>query len=222
MQTRRQEILMILKRQGESTVNQLAGMLVLTPVTIRHHLDILRADGLVEASAIRRGRGPGRPRFIYTLTAEAGDCFPQCYDNLANELLDQMQTRLGKQETQDILNAIAARRLQRAPEQDASLSLEKRIERTAAYLTEQGYIASWGKEKGNWFIRICNCLYQNVSSLHPELCSIDLFVLEQLAGEKLERVQSMTDGSHACVYQVARPERDQPPAADFQRRPSSF
>jgi predicted ArsR family transcriptional regulator len=123
-------------------------------------------------------------------------------------LLDELQTRLGKQETRDILNAIAAKRLEQAPKQDLSLSLEKRLKHTAAYLTEQGYIASWGKEKGNWFIRICNCLYQNVSSHHPELCSIDLFVLEQISGEKLARVQSMTDGSHACVYQVVRPERD--------------
>ncbi len=195
---------MILKRQGESTVVQLAGMLDLTPVTVRHHLDILRADGLLEASAIRRRHGPGRPRFIYTLTAEAADCFPQCYDDLANELLDEMQTRLGKQETRDILNAIATKRLEQAPAQDLSLSLEERLKHTAAYLTEQGYIASWGKEKGNWFIRICNCLYQNVSSHHPELCSIDLLVLEQLSGEKLERVQSMPDGYHACVYQVVR------------------
>lgn len=213
---------MILKRQGESTVDQLAGMLDLTPVTVRHHLDILRADGLVEASAIRRRRGPGRPRFIYTLTAEAADCFPQCYDNLANELLDQIQTRLGKQDTRDILNAIAAKRLEQAPKQDLSLSLEKRLKHTAAYLTEQGFIATWGKETGNWFIRICNCLYQKVSSHHPELCSIDLLVLEQLSGEKLTRVLSMTDGSHACVFQVVRPERDQLPPADFPRWPSSF
>ena len=195
---------MILKRQGESTVVQLAGMLDLTPVTVRHHLDILRADGLVEASAIRRRSGPGRPRFIYTLTAEAADCFPQCYDNLANELLDEMQTRLGKQETRDILSAIATKRLEQAPTLDQSLSLEKRLKHTAAYLTEQGYIANWGKENGNWFIRICNCLYQNVSSHHPELCSIDLLVLEQLSGEKLERVQSMPEGAHACVYLVVR------------------
>ncbi len=213
---------MILKRQGESTVDQLAGMLDLTPVTVRHHLDILRADGLVEASAIRRRRGPGRPRFIYTLTAKAADCFPQCYDNLANELLDEMHARLGKQETRDILKVIATKRLEQAPKQDLSLSLEERLKHTAAYLTEQGYIASWGKEKGNWFIRICNCLYQNVSSRHPELCSMDLLVLEQLSGEKLARVQSMTDGSHACVYQVARPESDQPSPVDFQRRSSSF
>ena len=54
MQATRQRILEILKERGAATVEQLATELELTPVTIRHHLDILRRAGLVESQKEER------------------------------------------------------------------------------------------------------------------------------------------------------------------------
>jgi len=210
MQTRRQEILTILKQQGEATVDELARMLELTPVTVRHHLDILRADGLVEASAVRRRRGPGRPQYIYILTAEATDRFPKKYDDLVNELLDEMKTRLGQGVVKEILGSIANRRLEQAPSLDPGLPLEARLEILVVYLTEQGYIASWERKDNSWFVRISNCPYQNAATQHPELCFMDLFLLEQLSGTKVIRRQRITDGDYACTYQIVPAGNEQP------------
>ena len=66
MQATRQRILEILKERNTATVEELAYDLGLTPVTIRHHLDILRSEGLVQAPQVKRRDTPGRPALLAT------------------------------------------------------------------------------------------------------------------------------------------------------------
>jgi len=202
MQTRRQEILTILKQEGEATVDELAGTLDLTPVTVRHHLDILRAEGLVEASAIRRRRGPGRPQYVYTLTADASSHFPMDYDGLTNDLLDEIKSTLGPQTVRTLLDSIADRRLEQAPEFDSSLTTEERVERLVEFMVERGHLASLEKNDGGWFLHASNCPYLNVATSHPELCSIDLFLMKELSGLKVVCRQRIADGAHSCIYEI--------------------
>ena len=208
MQTRRQEILTILKRQGEATVDELAARLDLTPVTVRHHLDILRADGLVEASSIRRRRGPGRPQYVYTLTDGASNHFPTDYDGLSNELLDEIKNRLGDATVKDIFDGIADKRLENAPRVSPALTLEDRMDRLVDYMVERGHIAQWEKNDNGFFIHASNCPYQNVATKHPELCAIDQYLWEQLSGFKVACRQRITDGAHSCIYQVIPTDTD--------------
>ena len=77
MQSTRQEILEILKEDKQATVEDLAERLQLTPMTIRHHLNVLQAQNLVTTATVRRSQKVGRPRLVYTLTAAADDLFPQ-------------------------------------------------------------------------------------------------------------------------------------------------
>jgi DeoR family suf operon transcriptional repressor len=202
MQTRRQEILTILKQEGEATVDELAGTLDLTPVTVRHHLDILRAEGLVEASAIRRRRGPGRPQYVYTLTADASSHFPMDYDGLTNELLDEITSTLGPQTVKSLLDGIAERRLEQAPEFGSDLNIEERLERLVDFMIERGHLASLEKNDGGWFLHASNCPYQNVATSHPELCAMDLFLIKQLSGLRVVCHQRIADGAHSCIYEI--------------------
>ena len=208
MQTRREEILTFLKRKGEATVDELATLLDLTPVTVRHHLDILRAECLVEAPAVRRRRGPGRPQYVYTLTEAAASHFPQRYDNLANELLDEMKESMGGGAVKELLERIGERRLAAAPSVDPNLPMSEKLALLVAYLTEQGFIGEWECKDGKWFIYASNCPYHNVGSQHPEICAVDKFLIENLVGTTIISVQRITQGSHCCVYQIS--ENDAP------------
>ena len=53
MQLTRKRILDILKEQGHATVDELSDKLKLTAVTVRHHLDVLRTEKLVEPPIVR-------------------------------------------------------------------------------------------------------------------------------------------------------------------------
>jgi predicted ArsR family transcriptional regulator len=90
MQSTRQEILEILKKEGQATVEDLAERLELTPMTIRHHLNVLQAQSLVVAAEVRRSKTVGRPRLVYTLTEAADQLFPQGYGELARHLVSEV------------------------------------------------------------------------------------------------------------------------------------
>ena len=73
----RQKILNYLKRYGQATVTELADYLEMAPVSVRHHLDLLIGDNLVETSRVQRQAGAGRPKRLYALTEQADAFFPK-------------------------------------------------------------------------------------------------------------------------------------------------
>jgi predicted ArsR family transcriptional regulator len=202
IQTRRQEILTILKQQGEATVDELATMLELTPVTVRHHLDILRAEGLVEAPAVRRRHGPGRPQYVYTLTAESADLFPQRYDVLANELLDEIKSAMDKSQVREIFDHIVEQRVRQAPSLNSNRPIDEQMNALVSYLSEKGFIAEWEQHDGQYLLYASNCPYQNVAARHPEICAVDHFVLERMTGARVRCIRRITDGAYSCIYEI--------------------
>jgi len=81
MQQTRRHILEILKERKEATIDEIVEALSnrigkITAVTVRHHLEILRGDGLVAAPTVRRRSAPGRPQYVYALTERAADISP--------------------------------------------------------------------------------------------------------------------------------------------------
>src|SRR3989304_3566124 len=75
----RQRILEHMKRSGEAAVAELSRALRLTPVTIRHHLEALQSERLLEAPQARRKTGPGRPEMVYRLSPGADRSMPPKY-----------------------------------------------------------------------------------------------------------------------------------------------
>lgn len=205
IQTRRQEILNILKQQGEATVDELATMLELTPVTVRHHLDILRAEGLVEAPAVRRRHGPGRPQYVYTLTAESANLFPQRYDVLANELLDEIKAAMDRDQVRSVFEHIVERRLEHAPALNGGQPVDEKMDSLVDFLSQRGFIAEWERQNGKWLLYASNCPYRNVAVEHPELCAMDQLVLERMTGTGVHSIRRITEGSHSCVYEIDFP-----------------
>ena len=96
MQATRQQIIEFLKEKGQATVEELAATVNLTPMAVRHHLNVLQAEDLITSAAIRRQSGPGRPSQVYQLTAAADGLFPVDYYGLTNYLLAELTHLLGQ------------------------------------------------------------------------------------------------------------------------------
>ena len=91
-QTTRRTILDYLKEHGQSTVDELARVLKLNSVTVRHHLDILRSDELITDPVVRHRNRPGRPQYVYSLSVKASTHFPKNYCELAAKLLEEVKS----------------------------------------------------------------------------------------------------------------------------------
>src|SRR5437660_2037715 len=105
----RRAILLALKRQGPSTIAQLADELQLTGEAVRQQLLQLQREGWIESRVTRsleRGR-TGRPATSYILT-EAGDhLFPKHYDALNVAMMDAISEELGPDAVKKVLSRIA-------------------------------------------------------------------------------------------------------------------
>ncbi len=199
MQTTRQRILEILKEKRQATVDQLSEKLELTPVTVRHHLEILRAEGLIGAPVVLRRPGPGRPQHTYALTEAAGDLFPRNYHNLADFMFDEMRERLTEAELQQMMDSIAGRMASGAPTAKPEQKPQELLNTIVGYLNDQGYVARWEKNAdGDFLLSTCNCPYERVAHAHSEVCQIDANFVGQLVGVAPTRTSHMASGADSC------------------------
>jgi len=202
MQETRQAIINFLKRHGRATVDQLSDELRLTPVTIRHHLDILRSEGLVDAPKVKRRQTPGRPQHVYSLTEHASEFFPNNYVGFADLALQEIREHIGRGELDEVVKGVARRMAAEAPKPDGSESLPQRLERIVDFLNEKGYLARWEVGDGGYLLRTSNCPYRGLTQNHSEPCVMDMTLLSEMIGVAPQRIEWIRAGDAACTYLV--------------------
>ncbi len=201
MQDTRQQILEILKRKGEVTVQELSRELTLTSVTVRHHLEILRSEGYITEPEVRRSCRPGRPRYVYRLTSTAADLFPTNYSGLANALLEALKNTIEPEKRKELLRDVGRQLAAGAGELPEEH--EKRLNYVIAYIKQLGFVARWERDaNGAYHIFVCNCPYHYVAQYHPETCLIDEVMLAELTGATLTRTEERASEDAFCRYQL--------------------
>ncbi|MBN1967238.1 MAG: ArsR family transcriptional regulator [Anaerolineae bacterium] len=209
MQPTRQHILEILKERENATVEEIVEALeprigLITAVTVRHHLEILRGDGLIAAPTVRRRTTPGRLQHIYMLTNKALDLFPNNYRSLAEGMMVHLKAQLPSHEVNVILEAVAEQMANDA--RIDNLPLPARLNQVVEYLTEQGYNASWEMREDGFVLHTSNCPYHHLVTEHAELCGMDMQMISKLLGGIVpRRVSHLADGGESCAYLIPSP-----------------
>jgi predicted ArsR family transcriptional regulator len=187
---------------GPSTASTLSERLALTPAGIRRHLDLLVADGILEARDPRVGttRGRGRPSKVFLMTDEGRSQFEHSYDDLAVAALKFMGAHSG-----DHLVAAFAESRAEDIERKATPYLAKRakkIDALAAFLTEQGYAAS--VEKRGTGEEICqhHCPIAHVAAQYPQLCEAETQAFSRLLGTHVQRLATIAHGDGVCTTYI--------------------
>lgn len=187
---------------GPSTASTLSKRLALTPAGIRRHLDLLVADGILEARDPRVGstRGRGRPSKVFLMTDEGRSQFEHSYDDLAVAALKFMATHSGDH----LVTAFAESRAEDI-ERKATPYLAKRakkIDALATFLTEQGYAAS--VEKRGTGEEICqhHCPIAHVAAQYPQLCEAETQAFSRLLGTHVQRLATIAHGDGVCTTYI--------------------
>jgi predicted ArsR family transcriptional regulator len=197
----RQSILQLLRRHGELTAQELSDALGIGAVGIRQHLALLERDGMVRIAGLRRS--VGRPANIYTLTAEAEERFPKRYDRLALEVIDYVAQAGGAGAVEQLLQH---RREELARELAPALAGKSRGERVAALaamLADQGYMCEYEQlADGSYLLTEYNCPVDCVARRHPQFCTQEIRLYEDLLGVPLTRDGTIAAGAHCCRYRI--------------------
>lgn len=187
---------------GPSTASTLSERLALTPAGIRRHLDLLVADGILEARDPRVGstRGRGRPSKVFLMTDEGRSQFEHSYDDLAVAALKFMAAHSGEH----LVTAFAESRAEDI-ERKATTYLSKRVKKVdalATFLTEQGYAAS--VEKRGTGEEICqhHCPIAHVAAQYPQLCEAETQAFSRLLGTHVQRLATIAHGDGVCTTYI--------------------
>ncbi len=202
MTNTRDQVLKTLLARPNITINELADEVGINPISVRHHIDRLQADGLVSSEEERHG--VGRPRRMYFLTEAGVEKFPTRYIRLTVRLLEQLKetmppavvSKLFAQMAEDLAKDYAA------GVGKESLTMEERLDLMKNLLNQEGFNIEWEKQGEQYQIRETSCPYFYISQNHPEVCSVDQTLISALLAVPAEKVKCVLNGDHFCTYMV--------------------
>ena len=208
MQKTRQKIVEYLRQHDSATVDELSEALDnLTAVTVRHHLDILRSEGLVSPPEVRHRSSPGRPKYVYRLTEKAESLFPRNLGTLTESMIEQLKSTLDEEQVVLFFDGVADRMAAELEPGPDGESLEERLDRAVEHLTEHGYEARWERTRKGYILHTANCPYSGVVDSHRELCKLDMHYVSKLLGTVPARLAYMQDDADTCSYLVPVPDQ---------------
>ncbi len=207
MQRTRREILYILKRKGQATLEELSSELGLVPMTVRAHLNVLEKERLVKYEEKRRKIG--RPHFVYSLTAESMQHFPQVYDLFANRLIEAMVAAEGESCCGRLANQIGEGWASEHRSQFAGRSLDEQVEILTQLRSQEGALADLSRVEGGYLIRQRHCPVFSCASKHPAVvCQAELVYFNKLLDTPVERRDWMLNGDSCCTFFIPDRQED--------------
>jgi len=196
----RERVLTTILTRRQCTINELADEVNINPISVRHHISRLEAEGLV--TSIEEKHGVGRPRRIYFLTDNGQELFPTRYLRLTLRLLEQLK-EIGPQHLINQLFFQMAQDLAAdyAPEL-AGLSVEQKLNLIQRLLTSEGFTVDWQHNDNQYIIRETNCPYFHIGQNHPEVCTVDQTLISTLLKIPAEKVNCMLNGDAHCTFVI--------------------
>ena len=199
-QSTREVILHTIKSTTEATIETLAATAEVSPVTVRHHINGLLADGMIEATAVRRK--VGRPYFVYTLSQQGQELFPKRYVRLTSRLLEELKSRLPDEMVADIFKGVVQGIVADHAGEFETLSMERRLDYLVDILGEEGFLSSWEKTADGYKLVEYSCPYISVGHEHSEVCTFDKELMLTILQTPVQQHSCMLEGATCCEFSL--------------------
>jgi DeoR family transcriptional regulator, suf operon transcriptional repressor len=206
----KQDILQYLLKQEQTTAQDLADALEISPQAIRRHLKDLEAEGLIEYKSVQVGMG--RPQHVYHLSRKGRDRFPNRYDEFAVSLLDTLTETVGHDQVSSILRKQWERKAQEYRNKVGMGSVQERVAKLVEIRKSEGYMAEWHVLEPNTLNNSAepqviltehNCAISNVAESFPSVCGHELEMFAAVLPDcTVERTHWLNKGEHQCGYLI--------------------
>jgi len=196
----RQKVLNLIRQGSPTSARQIASKLDMTEANVRHHLAVLDRDGLINVQGKLKRNGRGRPEKLFSLNERLrGDNLTLLSDGLLDLLLDN---RSG-QELEKILRSLGQKIKSKLNIIDRSRLLASRLPLLIDNLSTNHYQARWEAGAEGPRVLFGRCPYASVIRSHPELCRMDQYLLEDLAGVSAKQTAKIGEQrSLVCRFQL--------------------
>ena len=198
----RDKVLQTLLSRQRCTINELAEAVDINPISVRHHIARLEAEGLVTSEEERHG--VGRPRRLYFLTEQGLERFPSRYMKLTIRLLEQLKGSMPEPMINRLFTQMAQDMAAEYQADAKHLSIEQRLDLVTGMLSGEGFTVEWEKQGEQYLIREISCPYFHVGQSHPEVCSMDQTLISTVLDIPAEKVKCVLNGDAHCSYLITK------------------
>lgn len=206
--TTRQLIVELLKKNKELSVSGLKEFLDITEMAVRKHLTNLESEQYITSRTIRQPMG--RPVIFYSLTTKGHDTFPNNYDKIVVELLQDIHENMGD-EAIDMLFKNREERLRKKYSRRIFKddTLIERVENLVDVQTENGYMAEFSESDESDTDTITfeqyNCPIAAIADRYDKPCHYELELFKEVLGtDGVERVECIAKGGKSCKYIIQK------------------
>ena len=197
----RDRVLQTLLTKERCTIKELAGEVEINPISVRHHIGKLEAEGLV--SSEEDHYGVGRPRRKYFLTEKGRESFPTRYINLTLRLLEQLKDSMPQPMVNRLFTQIAQDMASEHRSEIESLSTEERLNLVKELLTQEGFNVEVERQGDLYHIRELSCPYYHLGQTHPEVCSVDQTLISTILSIPAHKIQCILQGDSHCTFVIS-------------------
>lgn len=196
MQSTRQKILAHLESHHAAAAVEISRALGVTTANVRHHLNVLLEMGLVEIAGQLPNAGRGRPTLLYMTTHQAqSNNFPALAAALLREVVITSKRNVGKR-LQRIANNLSDGVNKDTP-------ITQRLYAVTRHLNDMQYKSHWEAHADGPRVILGQCPYAAIIEEHPELCTMDAFILEDMLEAEVEqtaKIEYRPAGVPHCIF----------------------
>ena len=196
----KQLLKLLLKNKPGLTVDELSKGLKITRNAVRQHLAALDSDGLIALGATRPSGG--RPHQLYALTEKGKEIFPRQYTWFAQMMVESVERETGAEGLNKRLEAIGSTLGKQLRSQYPALATrEQKVEKLAEVMEGLGYNAkNVTAPRRAPVIEADNCVFHNLARKNPEICRLDLALLETFTDSRVDHQECMARGGNVCRF----------------------
>jgi len=196
------QILKLLQQRGALSIKEIEIALGVTTTAVRQQLTTLLAENLVASTTVREKRG--RPHAVYQLSDKGQAQFAQGYERLALVLMEAMLDLAEPELAQQLLQRVSARLGRQYADHIDGEAVAERLQAFVTRLQEHGISCQVNEDDDVILLTEYGCPYYRVARQHREVCDMEIEAMEQALGAEVTLCQSQLDGHHGCQFQVKK------------------
>lgn len=189
----------LIQNSDGMTISEIVKSLKISRTAVNQHITALGNNGYVENHMLTTTGG--RPSQRYTLTNKGKHLFPKQYAWFSALLLKNIKLKFGKEELEIFLRGLGEEVAGNYSKRLGGKNASEKVDEIASIMKELGYESRSFFSEGD-IISACNCVYHDLASETPEVCSFDLALLSAMSGRKVEHSECMVRGGSKCCFKI--------------------
>ncbi|MFD2208140.1 helix-turn-helix transcriptional regulator [Virgibacillus halophilus] len=197
----KQKLMDVLKKEEKAlTLEAIMTHFTISDAAVRKHLHELENQSIVRRNAVKQKLG--RPFFTYELTKRGHGMYPNQYEHLPVELLQDLEELQGSQ----AVDALLKKRMEREKDfYDKAMTAHEeagRIAEIAELLSEKGYMVELEtRHGGEYIMKNFHCPIANLAVNYQQVCHNEQEMYAALFPDfDIVSHQCITDGDSQCKW----------------------